>query len=278
MSQYSLKIEIAGLCAEIFVKNLKLFYCLKSNFKNFFSINKANLIILVEKPLQLLTVDKEIFNTCSFSPNRVSIAESDGKYLLLAKRSKSIQVLGLIELEKRLCRLFSSNSNFSEMLFVDSIRGCLHIFLESLNGVLLHASGAIYKKRGYLFTGPAECGKSTAVKLLKDATVLSDECIVVKRYRSSYYIFGTPFHDNNNRSAILKGIFFPRKAKKAILKKVASPLAMQEIFSNIYHSILDGEMTKKRLDTIAELSDKVPCYEIHFSLNSSIWESIKNVN
>ncbi|MFH1783720.1 MAG: hypothetical protein ABH868_02325 [bacterium] len=274
MTHKALRIEIAGICAEILVGSAKQFRCLELKFENFLSVNKPAVRIVVEESVQPLPVNKKDFTRYSFLPNRITIAERDGEYLLLVKNGRAIHILGLINVKKKLCRLFTNNTDFSEALFVDAVRGCLHIFLQSLKGILLHASGAIYKGRGYLFTGPGGSGKSTAVNQLNGTTVLSDECIGVKKYMNSYYMFGTPFHGNNNQTAALKGIFFPKKAKKMSFKKVKKTEALQRILSNMFLGVLEQNVMKNIIETLTELVEEVPCYEISFSLSSPILKGL----
>ncbi len=201
---------------------------------------------------------------------KTALIKLNSDYIIVYQKDRCIATAGIIDIKKKLCVIKKPDKDFSMRLFDDALRRCFHVFLEYKGGFLLHASAATIKNKAYIFTGPAESGKTTAIKKLSKARVISDECIALRRQESRWFVFGTPFHGSQNIRAPLNGVFFPKKAKCLFFKDVHKSVSCERIMSNIFHGVLEEKVTKNILDGIVRLLKEVPCLEMHFSLDSSL--------
>lgn len=153
------------------------------------------------------------------------------------------------------------------------------------NGVMIHACGIKIEDSGIIFIGDSGSGKSTIAKLWRrkyDNSILSDECIIIRKIKKHFYIFGTPWHSDvrevNNGPVPLRGIFFIKHAKNNTVTPKNSINAVSSLlFSNSHITILDQLEIKHRLQFFDELINEIPCYELGFVPNNEVIKIIRDV-
>lgn len=151
-----------------------------------------------------------------------------------------------------------------ELLFIN--------LLARGRGVELHACGvADANGRGYLFVGESGAGKSTSARLwLKQQGVelLSDDRIIVRREGGEYWMYGTPWHGEEEISAprrvLLSRIFFLRHGERNELVAERRVEAAARLFSNAFPTFYNADGLKFTLEFLDELTGAVPCAELVF--------------
>jgi hypothetical protein len=274
-----MKLKIAGVYGRILSDDKDDLLYLRRRFRDFITHSgKKDFDIKIVKAIPLLGLTSRECREIKFvNTLRTEMIKKADKLCIVYKRSKGLKVLGCLDPEKRVAQLFRPGGRIPKRLFDEFIRRSFHVFLEHQGGFLLHASGAVLDDQGYVFTGPAGCGKSTAVRLLTGSTMLSDECIAVKRVNGSYRIFGTPFHGNRNIAVEPKAFFLPCRAGAMRFKKVGGAGLLKVMLSNIFFAVLDEASTRRVLTTLSGLMGEIPCYRMYFSLSSKVSEGIKGV-
>lgn len=197
---------------------------------------------------------------------------------IVANVNSSLENIGRINKNRNICSIYTGIKGFSGEVFTDALRSCFHYYLERENGIFIHASGVRLNTEGFVFAGPAQAGKSTIGRLISKGRTISDECIMIKKNSSSYYMYSTPFcYKDENRSARLKGIFFLKKSKKLSIEKISKPDAVKYLFSNIWLSGQDENIAGLNFENILKIADKVPCYHLNFALNSPVQSYINKL-
>lgn len=160
----------------------------------------------------------------------------------------------------------------------------LLIHLSALNrGILTHACGAVFKGEGILFVGPSGAGKSTIGGLLKEykqATILSDDRIIVKKEKENFMIYGTPWHGtlsfSSPANAQLKKVFFLKKADKNLITPLSSSEALKRLAAFSFLPYWDKSFMTKVLSTIARLATQDIFFELSFVPDKSVTDLIAN--
>lgn len=100
------------------------------------------------------------------------------------------------------------------------------------NALLLHAAGIVHDNQGYVFFGPSGAGKSTISQLaLPDATVFSDDLVLVRQHDDGFRLHGVPFRgsfaisSHSNESAPLRALFRLRQASEHRIQPLSSAQA-----------------------------------------------------
>ena len=156
--------------------------------------------------------------------------------------------------------------------------------LADRQGFIVHSSGVILKKRGLLFVGHSDAGKSTMVKMLKDrAEILCDDRVIVRRWPEGFRIHGTWSHGEvplvSSGSAPLQGIFFLEKSKKnQIIPLNNRSRALKKIISCLVRSLVTVDWWEKVLTNVQKLVNEVPCYRLKFDKSGRIVELLDNLN
>lgn len=149
-------------------------------------------------------------------------------------------------------------------------------------GVLLHACGVKDGERGLLFVGTGGAGKSTIARLWashKCGNVLGDDHIIVRKRDGQFWIYGTPWPGQGGvflpEAAPLDRVFLIRQANE----NRAVPLSPLDVASRLlvcsFPTFWNLEGMAFTLDFLAQLGQKVPCYELGFVPDESVVDFVR---
>ncbi len=151
---------------------------------------------------------------------------------------------------------------------------------------LVHGCGIVDGKQCHLFTGPSGSGKSTVARLADGRKVLNDEAVLIGRNKEGFYLAGTPFDggipDKCHTSDHLSSIFFLRHYTRVSLRKFSNVETYTKLLTQIFSTsplfeAPGNDSLQERADLSAEMSIKVPSYELGFRLDSSFWHVIETI-
>jgi len=188
-----------------------------------------------------------------------------GKFRILPDKNQAVS-LGIIDLRERRCKICDFEDK-SKLLH--SVLLCFALFLEDSGGIILHAS-AVYKNGdGCLFPGPANAGKSTILKQMKDYSALAEEWVAVKKTGNDFFMWSIPQQNTQNKKKKIQKIFFPKKGKAIESRRLKPQYAAKRLLANCLFSTMHPETVGGVLERIADLARRVSCYELEFPLN--VW-------
>jgi hypothetical protein len=138
-------------------------------------------------------------------------------------------------------------------------------------GMLLHSCGVVVDGRGYVFVGASGAGKSTMAGLwaeYDDVTVLGEECLILRRKGTDFWVYGTPWIGESWRcsplGAPIAGIYFIRHARRNVVTPLPAERAMEQLLSRSYLTSYEPSSANKGLDLGLDLSTRVPVYDFGF--------------
>lgn len=184
----------------------------------------------------------------------------------------------LIKTDNRLCNItvLSESKNSTLSLFHIPVI-LLSLYLSKCNGLIMHASGILNKKGGYLFVAPSEGGKSTIARLAlhQGMSVLSDETIIIRHECKRVTMYGTPWHGEiavkENVSVPLKKLFFIVKSKRNEIRPISKSNAMLRLLRNCFYFPLTEYITKNYINSCCKIAENVDCYELRFRPTKNLW-------
>jgi len=151
-------------------------------------------------------------------------------------------------------------------------------------GVLIHACGIRIKDRGIIFPGTSGAGKSTLANLgksKKDFTILSDDRIIIRKIDGRFWIYGTPWHGDaqvcSPERAPLERIFFLNHALENWAKGIERIDATSKLMVRSFPPFWSKEGMEFTLGFIDELTKEVPCYELGFLPDKSVFDLINSI-
>lgn len=152
-------------------------------------------------------------------------------------------------------------------------------------GIMIHACGISDSGQGFVFIGPSDSGKTTLARLWKDhqdVTVLSDECVVIRRIENQYWVYGTPWTRWDKfaspEGAPLEKLFFIRHADKNIIsRKQESDTVENLLAQSSFSSFYDRAAMQYTLDFCSELSQRIPVYDLGFVPTQEIVPFVQGV-
>lgn len=156
------------------------------------------------------------------------------------------------------------------------------LLLSARKGLLHHGCGMEDRGSGYLFVGNSGHGKSTMARLWSaaGARVLNDDRVVVRWYKGSFWIYGTPWHGDfkefSTEGLAIRNIFFlcPDKENRLISHEGAKAVAM--LLARSFPPLWDNDGMVFTADFCHQLVSAVPCYELHFKQDKSVVDFVRN--
>jgi len=142
-----------------------------------------------------------------------------------------------------------------------------HELLE-LNGLLLHAAGALWEGKAAVFPGRSGSGKSTISRLVPRASLLSDEIILLYRKGTRWMAQGTPFTGespvHHNASGPLGRLVFLRKSARWDRQDIERPDAARRLLRcTLFFGRNDPDYARL-LDIVRRLVGDVSASLLHF--------------
>jgi hypothetical protein len=150
----------------------------------------------------------------------------------------------------------------------------------------LHSSAVAREKKGFLFLGASDAGKTTVAELsdLVGFSVLGDDLNFVLRESPGHYRLTAapspkPFPIGYSMSRPkLRGMFKLVQDNKNYLMPL-SPLQTAKVLFDSFRQVpkssnFSGRMFGLGLQTIADIARHIPGYELHFRKSSDFWKLI----
>lgn len=267
-----LKFEIGKVCLSLRVKHPEIRRRVKLHYKNYVSSKRPDISVNIEYRdfLKRPNLKSLLFQTRSWRLYR----ENGSLFLYFPARGKP----SLARLNKRLNKVefYTKNPSgqfllylFPEILF--------SLILPQRNALMLHACGVLDRKKAYLFIASTGGGKSTLAKLAlkKGLTVLNDDRVVIRNGKSSFRIYGNPWHgevkETSNSSSPIKEVFFLRKSNSNQIKPITKAKAASELFRNSFYLPVNNAIIKNSFNICSNMAERLDCYWLNFKPDESIW-------
>lgn len=146
-------------------------------------------------------------------------------------------------------------------------------------GMVFHGCGVVRNNQAYIFTGPAEAGKSTVARTSRKSTILSQELIGVDFLGRDIKAFALPNLDDKefpfrtNASFKIAGLFKLVKDRRNYLKAIPKSQALAD-FLVLPYGFRNLISFSAYFNGYSRLIESVPCYELHFLPDGSFWRCI----
>jgi len=160
------------------------------------------------------------------------------------------------------------------------LRTLLSLFLIREGGLLLHAAGLVEGKRAHVFCGPTGSGKTTiATKLANGHTILTDETLAVRRMKSGYQAYSTPFPGDMNKvfvnqGARMESLFLIHHGERFFRRSLSSSEVVPRIFPQIIGLERNLEGVEAAFKAVTVFSRKIPCYDLSFQPTMELWSHL----
>jgi hypothetical protein len=147
-------------------------------------------------------------------------------------------------------------------------------------GLMIHACGVNDGGRGYLFVGNSGDGKSTLAKIWeKEADVLNDDRIVVRKRNGQFWMHATPWSGSyksvSPQSVPLERVFFLKQGTGNRIEHVAGARAATMLLTRCFPPVWDAQGIAFTLDFLSDLTSQVPCSELTFIADDKVRDFIR---
>lgn len=244
------------------INSFKLENVIKQNFRTIFdNMKQPHMSIIIEQGYGAPFVDFEVVVTKQ--ANKTYFRRAD--YLIEVDsdyKNARIMVYDEFALKHALMNLYSSYIVYHNW------------------GLLIHSSCVIDNGKAHIFSGHSGAGKSTAAKLSQPRELLSDEATIVKISSNKVEIYHSPFSSELemtnmlDQTCQLKSIQLLYQATEHKREKVSKSDAFLLLMDKVFYWSKDPEETRKILQLLKDLVDRVPAYKLYFQKNNRFWELI----
>jgi energy-coupling factor transporter ATP-binding protein EcfA2 len=154
--------------------------------------------------------------------------------------------------------------------------------LAHAGGLVLHACGVAIGGRAVLFCGRSGAGKTTIARLFRrafpEATVLSDDRIVIRRAGRHWRAFGTPWHGSGRfasaRSCPVAAVVFLKKSRATRLAPIPVTAAAVRLLAQSFPPLWEREGVARSLRTATAMAASVPAYLLRFEPDRGAVEAV----
>lgn len=173
-------------------------------------------------------------------------------------------------------------------IIYDILQIILINYLSQEKGIFVHSIGLKdIDKKGLLFAGPTQSGKSTTAKLWyrhSRAQILNDDRIVIRKLKNRLYIYGTPWHGDfsdylksSADRAKLKSIFFIYHNSRNKIDYLNPKEAFKLLYPNIFPVFWNKESLEKQINLCHNLINLIPSYRLGFKNDKSVISAVRSI-
>lgn len=156
-------------------------------------------------------------------------------------------------------------------------------YLAQGRGIDIHALGVVAPdSSGMAFVGVSGAGKSTTARLLMNtgAKVLCDDRIILRMRDKDFWLHSTPWH-GDARVAIpgqapLRRLFFLKQARDNRIVPLNCVDAAKRLLVCCFPTFHDSQGMEFTLDFVADLTQRIPCYEFQFTPDQRAVDMVLN--
>jgi hypothetical protein len=163
-------------------------------------------------------------------------------------------------------------------------RALCSLVLLRERGFLLHAAAVAEGRRGWVFCGPSESGKTTLARLAAPRAVLNDETVAIVPSGRGYAVAATPFFGEGgpvmarrNRRVALRAVFFLHPAPALAHRRLTPGEAAARAWGQVFLPKRDRAVAEAALESVARFSRRVPCFDLWFPPTRDVWEYVDRI-
>jgi hypothetical protein len=201
------------------------------------------------------------------------------------RKNKKPAVSGYFDLKKGKGRIeFRMKKVFFWRFFVFNLAKCIAIYLNDYKGNLIHSSAVTKNKKGLLFPGKDNSGKTTIMMIYPEDNILGEDMNFLFKKGKKSFIQGFPFitvpsgiTKKNTKPFEPKAVLFLKKSKKLELIKLAKNKAIEKLFETDIQGTTGFQniKTKERIWFYSELFSKIPAFILKFPLKKEMWKKLE---
>jgi hypothetical protein len=152
------------------------------------------------------------------------------------------------------------------------------------HGLMLHACAAQDGEGATVFAGVSGAGKSTMARIWlenSDATLLSDDRVILRAHDDGIWVYGTPWHGDAHVAcpgrAPLRTIAFLQHGVENCAVRLAPVQAALGLLIRGFLPFWDHAGMGFSLDMMDRVCRAVPCYDLSFVPDASIVEYVRRL-
>lgn len=210
---------------------------------------------------------------------RVHLAQEENRVRYISYRAA-----GWFDTSARRGQLLLARGEWEPELraFENYVRVAVAWMAAELGGALVHAAGAEWRGKGYLFYGESGAGKSTLAECNRRARFVSDDLsLTLPGEDGRLELIGSPFRGTYEGGAPVEGRFALRagfrliQAPRAEVREVGRVQGLSELVGNLPFL---AESFSRRPDLFARVEGAfapVPLFHLHFRKDDGYWDAIE---
>ena len=160
------------------------------------------------------------------------------------------------------------------------LKAALSVVLPPAGGLIVHASAALRRGRGFIFPGVSGAGKSTLLRVSGGAPELSDETAVLTRAASEFEVHGTPFHGElavaqTAAHGPLACMAFPDRTFSPGAHRLPAADALGRLLRCVVNYCDDDPcLDRQLLASSVDLVRSVPAFAVSLRPDEPVWDAL----
>lgn len=156
--------------------------------------------------------------------------------------------------------------------------GLLLYYLTALNkDIFIHASGADFGGRGFLFSGVSGKGKTTMARLCENAgaKIIHDDRLIIRKTDNGYFMHNTPVYRNETpASARLDRIFLLEHSTRNEIIPLSGASGVSRLMANCIQHNWNRSIIDNNLGSVSDICSAVPVSILRFRPDKDVINEI----
>lgn len=155
-------------------------------------------------------------------------------------------------------------------------------WLAEFGGMMVHACGVDDEGRGYLFAGNSTHGKSTMAGLWQgQATILSDDRIVIRRRGDRFWMYGTPWHGDfrgfSSHGVLLEKVFFLEHGQENRARPEPSGVGLAKLVARLFAPLWNARQMQNVVEFAGDVVEHLIPHTLAFVPDKKVVSFVRAV-
>jgi hypothetical protein len=195
-------------------------------------------------------------------------AGNDTTYVRVSLKGPERYPLLIIPHGKMIWQLFTDEAGRESNPLPYPLDGLILYYLASLKGeIMIHGSGAVSERRGWIFTGRSGSGKTTIAKIFDRSgdRVIHDDRLILAKSGDRWVMHSTPVYRNDEpRSAEVDHLWVISHGRSNVSSPLSDAEAAGLIVANCIQQNWDREAAGRLMATVGDLASSVKVSRLAF--------------
>ena len=248
------------------------------------AVDFTDIEIIPSIPEELKSEDSLVFETNDETKKLWHVCSYKDGYKIIvfsSIQSNQIQQIALINTDSKNWKIYTEQQSDNTVIPLSYPMGPLIMYYLTTtnNAIMIHSSGIVDGKKGRLFSGFSGVGKSTMANIWQQNSniIINDDRLLLTIDNNKIMMHNTPmFYEDKPKSNQLNAIYLLKQTKEHTIRQLNNAEAISRLLAFCIQHGYDRTYLEHHLNTVCDIYNSIPIYELGFKLDSDVIDFIRS--